>query len=65
MKKTMSLVLAAAAVAMTLASCTKELNGNNEENNQTSDLRTLTIGFADSDTRTTLNGLQPVWAKGD
>ena len=62
MKKSMILVMAAAAAAMTLVSCTKELNGNNEENNQTSGLRTLTVSFAPN-TRTYLDtdGLKPLW----
>lgn len=65
MKTTKILFIATAAVAMTLASCTKELNGNNEENNQTSGLRTLTVSFATSPTRTTLDGMQPKWSVDD
>ena len=64
MKTTKILFIAAAAVAMTLASCTKEQTGTTE-NGQTSGLRTLTVSFATSPTRTTLDGLQPKWKADD
>lgn len=64
MKTTKILFIAAAAVAMTLASCTKEQTGTTE-NGQTSGLRTLTVSFATSPTRTTLYGLQPKWKADD
>lgn len=64
MKTTKILFIAAAAVAMTLASCTKEQTGTTE-NGQTSGLRTLTVSFATSPTRTTLDDMQPKWSEND
>lgn len=64
MKTTKILFIAAASVAMTLASCTKEQTGTTE-NGQTSGLRTLTVSFATSPTRTTLDGMQPKWSEND
>ena len=69
MKKSMILVMAAAAAALALVSCTKETTDSNESGNANEGLRTLTVGFADPNTRTAPTtiegGIQPVWASGD
>ena len=69
MKRTISLVIASAAVAMALVSCTKEITANNEgEKGFNADgTRTLTVSFASKSTKTTLDedGRTPVWAEGD
>lgn len=69
MKRTISFVIASAAVAMALVSCTKEITANNEgEKGINADgTRTLTVSFASKATKTTLdeNGITPVWAEGD
>lgn len=62
MKKSMILVMAAAAAALALVSCTKETTDSNESGNANEGLRTLTVSFAPN-TRTYLDtdGLKPLW----
>lgn len=62
--------LAAAAAALALVSCTKETTDNTENTQgQKSGVRTITVAFANPDTRTSptnvTGGVQPVWATGD
>lgn len=62
--------LAAAAAALALVSCTKETTDNTENTQgQKSGVRTITVAFANPDTRTSptdvSGGIQPVWATGD
>lgn len=62
--------LAAAAAALALVSCTKETTDNTENTQgQKSGVRTITVAFANPDTRTSpfnvTGGIQPVWATGD
>ncbi|MCQ2177118.1 MAG: DUF1566 domain-containing protein [Bacteroidales bacterium] len=67
MKKTMTYVVAAAAVAMALVSCSKDkLIEKGTRNEQTSGVRTLTVSFAQGTKTNISNDMQtPVWAEGD
>ena len=69
MKRTISLVIASAAVAMALVSCTKEITVNKEAEKgiNTDGTRTLTISIAANATKTDLSSDRktPVWAEGD
>lgn len=69
MKRTISIVVASAAVAMALFSCSKENISNKElEKGINADgTRTLTVSFATKATKTYLleDGITPVWKEGD
>ena len=67
MKKTMTYVVAAAAVAMALVSCSKDkLIEKGTRNEQTSGMRTLTVSFAQGTKTSISNDMKtPVWAEGD
>ena len=67
MKKTMTYVVAAAAVAMALVSCSKDkLIEKGTRNEQTSGVRTLTVYFAQgTKTYVTDGSKQPLWAEND
>lgn len=69
MKRIISFVIASAAVAMALVSCTKEIivNKEAEKGINTDGTRTLTISFATKATKTDLSSDRktPVWKEGD
>ena len=64
METTYRFIIAALAAAVALSSCTKDIAADREDVNPQDGVRTISVSFA-AQTKTTLDGLQPEFDKGD